>query len=84
MNGRQSSDVRWLGDMQRASIARNFWTPVSVAEQQEAAGKLVIVLWTDPDGGQQYSVVDDSMPGAVLTAFRGQWDEALRVRHRKI
>ncbi len=60
------------------------WTPKRVAEEKEASGELAIVLWTDPGTGAQHRITSDDMPGAVLTAFRAQWDEAIARRSIKM
>jgi hypothetical protein len=52
------------------------WTPRSTAEDKQKSGELVIVLWTDPETGERHRIGHEDMPMAVLTAFRGQWDEA--------
>jgi hypothetical protein len=53
------------------------WTPRSTAEEKQRTGDLIIVLWTDPLTGTRHRVVHQDMPAAVLTAFRGQWEEAM-------
>ena len=52
------------------------WTPRTTAEEKQKSGELVIVLWTDPKTGTRHRILHEDMPAAVLTAFRGQWEEA--------
>jgi hypothetical protein len=55
------------------------WVPIDMAEKEQARGTFLIVPWTDPATGRKCRVVDDTMPTAVLTAFRAQWDEAVGI-----